>query len=819
MALAATVLSPAVGASASSLHPKGLSASLVDGTVTLSWTAPIDDAGSVTGYQVLRRRPGVDAVGTFHVVAEDTASAETSFVDRCADQANTKYTYRVKARRGEQLSRWGNYSRVDLAADYVSADPQTGCDPDTGAPPTDPDPGNSDDGVNGDGDPDGGEGVVADSAVSVKSDANDQQNNKQIVPTPDEDEGESVVPRSSLQNTDSAQFQDRSELSGLPASYPNALGRVGHGIESSTFLATFTYKHFWPRDVTASLTSDGITLTWRNPNQGAACAEYERVPGTRTLKKVTHPSGYNTWEVTETGGGFRCIDYREIQGFEIYRTSFGHVHRGGGTVELLSDSQPYLIGTVLAYTTRFTDRSHDALVGPRRHTYQIRALYATGGNIVGGNIVIDRDFGSHLSEGAHAFRERDAARPDAQSPRNLTISIPTKQAVHDGATLAINLAWHVPSQDSGSVTGYVVQRRLVTQSDRALPFADIATTGHGATSWADTSSDVTTTVSRSGTAYPEIAPLTQFSYRVIAVRGTDRSNPSAAASTDSERQLPAAGLLTVTDTWRTGATIRVNMTGTGLSDHAKHHLALAGPRAAPENRLLHVGIGATGWGHNTCIGSPDTTDTTNKVTVTPTFVEIGPGSTATYTVTLEDVPNSVVRMRLALHIDNRIRINGISEAFLTFSPADAVNGKITKTVTVSALAGSSANYAGWISHTVIDAQSDNAYHGLSIDPVMVVVSDDEGPYGYQAAQGRYLDPISNCTHTDDAYVTVSGLQPGTAYTAEALFRLISEEQYIGGQGAGVKPENFIPTWDGGFYPGGIWSPAHLVGTVTFTTDP
>ena len=66
--------------------------------------------------------------------------------------------------------------------------------------------------------------------------------------------------------------------------------------------------------------------------------------------------------------------------------------------------------------------------------------------------------------------------PTHESPRNLTISIPTKQAVHDGTALAINLAWHVPSQDgsSGSVTGYVVQRRLVTQSDRALPFADIA---------------------------------------------------------------------------------------------------------------------------------------------------------------------------------------------------------------------------------------------------------------------------------------------------------------------------------------------------------
>ena len=629
MALAAALLSPAVGASASSLHPKGLSASLVDGTVTLSWTAPIDDAGSVTGYQVLRRRPGVDAVGTFHVVAEDTASAETSFVDRCADQANTKYTYRVKARRGDQLSRWGNYSRVDLAADYVSADPQTGCDPDTGAPPTDPDPGNSDDGGNGD-----GEGVVADSAVSVKSDANDQQNNKQIVPTPDEDEGEIVVPRSSHPNTDSVQFQDRSELSGLPASYPNTLGfdpGAPPAFARAEQVAGHDASGFAPRNVTAELTDDGILISWQPPQRPEwwACAGYdiERVPGTRSLNKVNHPSGYSTWEVTETGAYYKytCVDRRVYDSYEIYRTSFGHVYRDGSIVNL-SDSQPYLVGTVVGQggIFSFTDTSRDALVGPRRHIYQMRTLFDDDIDV----FTNDRDFGSRLSEGVHVFREHDAARPDARSPRNLTISIPTKQAVHDGTTLGIELDWDPPTQDgsSSSITGYVIQRRLVTQSDRALPFADIHTiTGTNArnvTSWADTGDDVTTTVrtlvydnagdSVRTDTYGEIAPLTQFSYRVIAVRGTGRSNPSAAASTDSERQLPAAGLLTVTDTWRTGATIRVNMTGTGLSDHAKYHLALAAPNQHKENRLLHVGIGATGWGHNTCIGNPGSRDLSPK---------------------------------------------------------------------------------------------------------------------------------------------------------------------------------------------------------------
>ena len=418
MALAAAVLSPAAGASSSALHPKGLSASLVDGTVTLSWNAPIDDAEGVTGYQILRRRPGVDAVGTFHVVAADTATSEVSFVDRCADQPGTAYTYRVKARRGDQLSRWGNYSRVDLAAGYVSADPQTDCDLDTGAPLTDPDPGNSGDGGNGDGDPDGGEGVVADSAVSVKSDVSYQQSNqdnKQFVPTPDENEGESVVPRSSLQNTDSVQFQDRSALPGLPASYPNALGfdpGAPPAFARADEITGHDASRFAPCNVTAELTDDGILISWQpleRPEWGA-CASYdvERVPGTQTVTKYKRPDGLTAWKITETGAYYKytCVDRRSVDGWEIYRTSFGHVYRDGSIVNL-SDSQPYLIGTVIGQSGiySFTDTSRDALVGPRSHIYQMRTLYRTVDSLNP-----DRDFGSRLSEGVHVFRERDAAR-------------------------------------------------------------------------------------------------------------------------------------------------------------------------------------------------------------------------------------------------------------------------------------------------------------------------------------------------------------------------------------------------------------------------
>ena len=63
------------------------------GTVTLTWDAPADD--SVTGYQILRRRPR-EGEGTLLVHVADTGSAATSYTDTDV-AAGTKYVYRVKA--------------------------------------------------------------------------------------------------------------------------------------------------------------------------------------------------------------------------------------------------------------------------------------------------------------------------------------------------------------------------------------------------------------------------------------------------------------------------------------------------------------------------------------------------------------------------------------------------------------------------------------------------------------------------------------------------------------------------------------------------
>ncbi|WP_420623725.1 fibronectin type III domain-containing protein [Candidatus Poriferisodalis sp.] len=636
MALAAAVLSPAVGASSSSLHPKGLSASLADGTVTLSWNAPVDDAEGVTGYQVLRRRPGADAVGTFHVIADDTATSDLSFVDRCADQPGTAYTYRVKARRGDQLSRWGNYSRIDLAAGYVAADPQTGCDPDTGAPPTttntDPDnndnndegDGNNDegDGNNDDGDPDDGEGGVADSAVAVDSShQQNNQNNKQFVPDPD-DEG--VVLRSSHPNTGTVQFQDRSTLAGLPASYPNSLGYdPGEPPASATAdeITGHSTSSFVPRNVAAELTHDGITISWQQPSELSACADYERVDsgGAQTvLRRRPHPDVPDAWiyEYVPVAPKWECIDDRPLVGFEVYRTSFGHVYRNGSIVNL-SDNQPYVVGTTRSQLTRpggsfvFEDTSRDALVGLRRHNYQVRTLYG-----LDADSNHDRDFGSRLSADTWIEREHDAAQPNAQSPQNLATSIPTKDAVSNGATLGIHLDWNPPTTDASSVTEYVVQRRIVSARDRMLPYEDIHTiTDTSTTSWIDT-----TTPDVVDTANQRLLRWRQFLYRVIAVRGTDRSNPSAEASTDSDRQLPADGLLTVTSVSRTGAVFRINTSGNDaegnpLSDSARNSVMYSGYA-----KLLGVHIGTKSVVHYPV---PDDTFSPPRPQGTPPIVDMG----------------------------------------------------------------------------------------------------------------------------------------------------------------------------------------------------
>ena len=100
------------------LAPSGLEVNLVENRVTLTWEAPASDAGSVTGYEVLRRRPkeGENAPQT---LVADTGSAAATYVDATANEPGVRYTYRVKALRGSDVSQWSNFAFIDLPEDYT----------------------------------------------------------------------------------------------------------------------------------------------------------------------------------------------------------------------------------------------------------------------------------------------------------------------------------------------------------------------------------------------------------------------------------------------------------------------------------------------------------------------------------------------------------------------------------------------------------------------------------------------------------------------------------------------------------------------------
>ena len=93
-------------------RPQGLTIdSYTHDAVTLTWTDPGD--ASITGYQILRRVQGPGP--GFAPIAEDTGSAATTYVDASV-VADTRYTYRVKARNSAGLSDQSSYANVDVPA-------------------------------------------------------------------------------------------------------------------------------------------------------------------------------------------------------------------------------------------------------------------------------------------------------------------------------------------------------------------------------------------------------------------------------------------------------------------------------------------------------------------------------------------------------------------------------------------------------------------------------------------------------------------------------------------------------------------------------
>ena len=90
--------------------PTNLTATVnADGEVVLNWDAPADD--SITGYQILRRRP-TEGEDSLLVYVETTGDTATTYTDTSVT-AGVRHVYRVKAINAIGLSDQSNFARVD----------------------------------------------------------------------------------------------------------------------------------------------------------------------------------------------------------------------------------------------------------------------------------------------------------------------------------------------------------------------------------------------------------------------------------------------------------------------------------------------------------------------------------------------------------------------------------------------------------------------------------------------------------------------------------------------------------------------------------
>ena len=125
-ALAAFLVYPAHGQSGDEPSaPSNLTPAVADARVILNWWSPAQDASSVTGYEILRRRPR-EGNGALLVLVADTGSTATIYLDATADEQGTRYVYRVKALRGSVKSPRSNYAHIDLPQEADKTEPTPG---------------------------------------------------------------------------------------------------------------------------------------------------------------------------------------------------------------------------------------------------------------------------------------------------------------------------------------------------------------------------------------------------------------------------------------------------------------------------------------------------------------------------------------------------------------------------------------------------------------------------------------------------------------------------------------------------------------------
>ena len=103
--------------------PRSLDATATHDQVVLTWDDPNDD--TITGYVILRRVRVNNTGGEFSELVPDTGSTATTYTDDSV-QANTTYTYRIKAINEHGVSERSRWFHIDIPAAPERPDKPTG---------------------------------------------------------------------------------------------------------------------------------------------------------------------------------------------------------------------------------------------------------------------------------------------------------------------------------------------------------------------------------------------------------------------------------------------------------------------------------------------------------------------------------------------------------------------------------------------------------------------------------------------------------------------------------------------------------------------
>ena len=536
------------------LRPTGLTVSLVDNKVTLSWTAPAEDAESVDGYEILRRRP-MEGESSLTTLVADTESTATTYTDATANEAGVRYVYRVKALRGDDVSLSSNFDRIDLAADYVP-DPTPTPEPES----------TSDDQA-----PTGLSAALAEGGGvaltwTAPADDADSVTGYEVLRAVGQGEFAALAAdtaSTSTTYTDATATEagetyaykvkairgdDRSQASGqAQVQIPHDPGDLAPtGLTAVVLTASLVVVG---EDSTAT-TPISVSLRWSAPAEDAdSVTGYEvlRAVGEGEMATLVDDTGntataYTDTTATEAGETYaykvkaiRGEDRSQASGqaqvqlphdaVDLAPSSLTAEAVDGGGVDL-SWSAPAedgdnvsgyeilravgdgalstLVADTASTTTTYTDST--ATEAGETYAYQVKAIR-----------------GEERSQASGQSQVQIPHDPVDLAPSGLTASVFSVVLREEGSTASVSvyLNWDAPAEDAGSVTGYEILRAVGD--------------GELATLVADTESTETVYTDASATTAGE-----RYAYQVKAIRDGVRSQASAEASV----ALPAATIVT-----------------------------------------------------------------------------------------------------------------------------------------------------------------------------------------------------------------------------------------------------------------------------------